>query len=79
MNVNERLCRITVIPNVAVPDFFIPTPSLYVFQFTLGMSHFVITGGTGGTTAGAAAPNRLEINTLIQNQEQFSLYIQALS
>lgn len=62
-----------------VPDFFILTPSFYVFQSTLSMSHFVITGGTGGTTAGAAAPNRLEINTLIQNPKQFSLYIQALS
>jgi tyrosinase len=40
------------------------------------MSHVVITGGSGG-----GAPNRLEINTLIQpaNQDLFSLYIQALS
>ena len=44
------------------------------------MSHFVITGAQGGTPPqGAAAPNRLEINTLIENQKQFSLYIQALS
>jgi len=42
------------------------------------MSHFVITGAKGGTTQGAAAPNRLEINDLIKNREQFSLYIQAL-
>jgi hypothetical protein len=43
------------------------------------MSHDIIKGAQGGSTAGAAAPNRLEINTLIKNREQFSLYIQALS
>jgi tyrosinase len=43
------------------------------------MSHVVITGAQGGNTQGAAAPNRLEINALIKNQKQFSLYIQALS
>jgi hypothetical protein len=43
------------------------------------MSHFVISGAQGGSTKGAAAPNRLEINDLIKDQHQFSLYIQALS
>jgi tyrosinase len=42
------------------------------------MSHFVITGGQGGMTQGAAAPNRREINDLIQDKQSFSLYIQAL-
>jgi hypothetical protein len=42
------------------------------------MSHFVITGAQGGLTQGLP-PNRLEINDLIKNQDQFSLYIQALS
>jgi hypothetical protein len=39
-------------------------------------SHIVITGAQGGTTP---APNRLEINDLIKDTMQFSLYIQALS
>jgi len=43
------------------------------------MSHTIVTGAKGGSTQGAAAPNRLEINVLIKNKEQFSLYIQALS
>ena len=43
------------------------------------MSHFVITGANGGHTQGASAPNRLEINDLIKDGDQFSLYIQALS
>ncbi|KAI0064090.1 tyrosinase [Artomyces pyxidatus] len=43
------------------------------------MSHFIITGPTGGNTQGADAPNRLEINDLIKIQDQFSLYIQALA
>jgi tyrosinase len=43
------------------------------------MSHFVISGAKGGSTQGASAPNRLEINDLINNGDQFSLYIQALS
>ena len=45
------------------------------------MSHVVITGAQGGNglTQGAVAPNRREINALIKDQEQFSLYIQALS
>jgi len=44
------------------------------------MSHFVITGAKGGIAPqGAAAPNRLEINDLIKNQELFSLYILAIS
>jgi hypothetical protein len=34
---------------------------------------------TGGSTPGGTAPNRLEINTLIKDKVQFSLYIQALS
>ncbi|KAI0297681.1 tyrosinase [Russula brevipes] len=42
------------------------------------MSHFIVSGGQGGQTQGAAAPNRLEIRDLIRNREQFSLYIQAL-
>ncbi|KAI9508872.1 photo-regulated tyrosinase [Russula earlei] len=43
------------------------------------MSHLIITGATGGQTQGAAAPNRLEINDFIKNQDQFSLYVQALT
>ena len=46
------------------------------------MSHIVITGAQGGETQGAVAPNRLEINDLINdldNHDMFSLYIQALS
>ena len=43
------------------------------------MSHVIITGGQGGSTEGAVAPNRLEINDLIKDGDQFSLYIQALS
>ena len=46
------------------------------------MSQFVITGAKGGTTQGAPAANRREareINDLIQDQQQFSLYIQALT
>ncbi|KAH9988364.1 common central domain of tyrosinase-domain-containing protein [Russula vinacea] len=43
------------------------------------MSHVVITGAQGGQTQGAVAPNRLEINDLIKNQDLFSLYIQALT
>ncbi|KAI9443337.1 photo-regulated tyrosinase [Lactarius indigo] len=43
------------------------------------MSHFVISGATGGTTQGAAAPNRLEINDFVKTTEPFSLYIQALN
>jgi hypothetical protein len=42
------------------------------------MSHFVVTGAQAGLTANVV-PNRLEINDLIKNQDQFSLYIQALS
>jgi tyrosinase len=43
------------------------------------MSHFIVTGGQGGQTQGADAPNRREINDLVQDNHQFSLYIQALS
>ncbi|KAH9986652.1 tyrosinase [Russula vinacea] len=43
------------------------------------MSHVIITGAQGGQTQGAVAPNRLEINDLIKNQDLFSLYIQALT
>ncbi|KAH9989733.1 photo-regulated tyrosinase [Russula compacta] len=43
------------------------------------MSHIVIKGAQGGHTEGADAPNRLEINDLIKNHDQFSLYIQALT
>ncbi|KAJ3802926.1 tyrosinase [Lentinula aff. detonsa] len=42
------------------------------------MSHYLVTGATGGSTSGAAAPNRLEINDFVKQEEQFSLYIQAL-
>lgn len=40
------------------------------------MSHVII---SGGSTPGGGTPNRLEIGSLIQDQVQFSLYIQALS
>ena len=43
------------------------------------MSHVLITGAQGGATQGAVAPNRREINDLIKDSDQFSLYIQALS
>jgi tyrosinase len=43
------------------------------------MSHFVVTGATGGIQPGGTAPNRLEINDLVKNTQLFSLYIQALS
>ena len=43
------------------------------------MSHFVITGATGGIQQGAAAPNRIEINDFVKTREPFALYIQALS
>ncbi|KAJ6580116.1 tyrosinase [Mycena vulgaris] len=42
------------------------------------MSKFIVTGATGGTTQGAAAPNRIEINDFVKIEDQFSLYIQAL-
>ncbi|KAA1472059.1 photo-regulated tyrosinase [Dentipellis sp. KUC8613] len=42
------------------------------------MSRFVITGAVGGSTAGALAPNRLEINDFVKIEDQFSLYVQAL-
>ncbi|KAI8994151.1 tyrosinase [Trametes punicea] len=42
------------------------------------MSHFIVTGPVGGQTEGAPAPNRLEINDFVKNEEMFSLYIQAL-
>jgi tyrosinase len=42
------------------------------------MSHIVISGAQGGMQQGAAAPNRLEINDLVNSPQQFSLYIQAL-
>jgi hypothetical protein len=42
------------------------------------MSPFIVTGAQASLTQGVV-PNRLEINTLIKNQDQFSLYIQALS
>ncbi|EKM54921.1 uncharacterized protein PHACADRAFT_259085 [Phanerochaete carnosa HHB-10118-sp] len=43
------------------------------------MSHFVITGVQGGSTADAGPPNRLEINDFVKIEDQFSLYIQALT
>lgn len=39
----------------------------------MSSSPFVITGAVGG------APNRLEINDFVKQEEFFSLYIQALS
>jgi tyrosinase len=42
------------------------------------MSHYLVTGASGGATAGATAPNRLEINDFVKQQDQFSLYVQAL-
>lgn len=50
------------------------------FAFTefIHMSHYLVTGATGGSTSGAAAPNRLEINDFVKQEDQFSLYIQAL-
>ncbi|KAJ4488015.1 tyrosinase [Lentinula aciculospora] len=42
------------------------------------MSHYLVTGANGGLASGAAAPNRLEINDFVKQEEQFSLYIQAL-
>lgn len=42
------------------------------------MSHYLVTGATGGSTSGAGAPNRLEINVFVKQEDQFSLYIQAL-
>ena len=43
------------------------------------MSHYLISGAQGGQTQGAVAPNRREINDLVRDTVQFSLYIQALS
>ena len=48
----------------------------YILPHILNMSHVII---SGGSTPGGGTPNRLEINSLIQDQVQFSLYIQALS
>lgn len=43
------------------------------------MSRFVVTGAQGGELQDApSAPNRLEINDLMKNELQFSLYIQAI-
>ncbi|KAI0667738.1 tyrosinase [Trametes maxima] len=42
------------------------------------MAPFIVTGATGGFTAGALAPNRLEIHDFVRNERMFSLYIQAL-
>ena len=43
------------------------------------MTHFLVSGAQGGSTQGAVAPNRREINDLIKDTDQFSLYVQALS
>ncbi|KAI0322394.1 tyrosinase [Amylostereum chailletii] len=55
----------------------------FVFDPTLAythiMSRFVVKGASGGQTQGADAPNRLEINDLVKIEDQFSLYIQALT
>ena len=42
------------------------------------MSHFIVTGPRGGMTQGADAPNRLDINDLVNIEDQFSLYVQAI-
>ncbi|TFY82262.1 hypothetical protein EWM64_g1750 [Hericium alpestre] len=42
------------------------------------MSRFIITGAVGGSTQGAQAPNRLEINDFVKVEDQWSLYVQAL-
>ncbi|KAJ7711400.1 tyrosinase [Mycena metata] len=42
------------------------------------MSKFIVTGAKGGSTQGAAAPNRIEINDFVKIEDKFSLYIQAL-
>ena len=47
--------------------------TLAVFSL-LPMSHFITTGAVGGQTEGAVAPNRLEINDFVKNEEMFSLY-----
>ena len=44
----------------------------------MSQSHYIVTGGKGGQTRGADAPNRREINDLVKDTVQFSLYIQAL-
>ncbi|KAH9980088.1 tyrosinase [Lactifluus volemus] len=43
------------------------------------MPHFLITGARGGQTKSAAAPSRREINDLINDAHQFTLYIRALN
>lgn len=42
------------------------------------MAPFVITGAQGGQTAGAEAPNRLEIWDFVKNDYYLSLFVQAL-
>ncbi|KAJ7775767.1 tyrosinase [Mycena maculata] len=42
------------------------------------MSKYIVAGAKGGSTQGAAAPNRIEINDFVKIEDQFSLYIQAL-
>ncbi|KAH9929640.1 tyrosinase [Amylocystis lapponica] len=42
------------------------------------MTVFVITGAQGGHTQNALAPNRRSIHDLVNDEKQFSLYIQAL-
>ncbi|KAA1471771.1 photo-regulated tyrosinase [Dentipellis sp. KUC8613] len=44
----------------------------------MSKSRVVITGAVGGNTAGALAPNRIEINNFVKIEDQFSLYIRAL-
>ncbi|VDC02339.1 unnamed protein product [Peniophora sp. CBMAI 1063] len=43
------------------------------------MSYIIVTGPRGGNTAGADAPNRLDINDLVKIEDQFSLYVQAIA
>ncbi|KAF9069697.1 tyrosinase [Rhodocollybia butyracea] len=42
------------------------------------MSHYLVTGVTGGSSTAGGAPNRLEIHDFVKQEDQFSLYIQAL-
>ena len=42
------------------------------------MAPFIITGAQGGQTAGAEAPNRLEIWDFVRNDYYCSLFVQGL-
>lgn len=64
---------VTLLSNVSRSTF-----ELRTYSDSAHMSHFVVTGPVAGQIEGAAAPNRLEINDFVKNEEMFSLYIQAL-